>query len=90
MSLRKSWVLQIDRKVYKSLRKVPRKDSERIFSILESIQNNPFSGDVKKMKKESNVWRRRAGSYRIFYEAIQKERLIYVYHIEHRSSKTYR
>jgi mRNA-degrading endonuclease RelE of RelBE toxin-antitoxin system len=41
------------------------------------------------MKGEENVWRRRAGAYRIFYELIPKTKIIYVFRVERRTSKTY-
>jgi len=41
------------------------------------------------MKGEENVWRRRVGAYRIFYELISKEKTINVFRVERRTSKTY-
>jgi mRNA interferase RelE/StbE len=86
----KNWVLQIDSAVFKVLQKMPRKEVKRLLAVIERLPLNPFSGDIQKMKGEENVWRRRVGSYRIFYELILKERIIYVYQIERRTSTTYR
>lgn len=41
------------------------------------------------MKGEENVWRRRVGSYRIFYEIIVDKKIIYVYDVKRRTSSTY-
>jgi mRNA-degrading endonuclease RelE of RelBE toxin-antitoxin system len=89
MNSRKNWALQIDPRVFKELRKLPHKDSGRILFTIENIPTDPFYGDVQKMKKEKNVWRRRAGSYRIFYELIPSSGSIHVFHVERRTSKTY-
>ncbi len=88
-NLNKNWVLQIDSNIYKKLKKIPRKDSGRILSTLDDLSVDPFYGDIQKMKNEKNVWRRRAGSYRIFYELIDGTKTIYVFHVERRTSKTY-
>lgn len=90
MNLKKSWVLQIDPAVLKTLKKIPRRDAERILFVIENLPLNPFSGDIRKMKGEENVWRRRVGAYRIFYELIFKTRVIHVYQLERRTSKTYK
>ena len=89
MSLEENWILQIDSSLIKSLKRLPRKDGRRILSEIESLSSNPFTGDIQKMKGEDNVWRRRVGSYRIFYEVISKKRAVYVYHIERRTTTTY-
>mgnify|MGYP001606990876 CR=1 FL=1 len=89
MSLSKNWVLQIDPEVLKTLKKFPQKDSKRIVTVIESLPANPYSGDIQKMKGEENVWRRRIGSYRLFYEIFAEEKIIHVYHVERRTTQTY-
>ncbi|MBI3103688.1 type II toxin-antitoxin system RelE/ParE family toxin [Candidatus Daviesbacteria bacterium] len=79
----------MDPAVFKSLQRFPQKDSKRTVAVIESLQNNPFSGDIQKMKGEDNVWRRRVGSYRIFYEILSAENIIHVFHIERRTTQTY-
>jgi len=41
------------------------------------------------MKGEENVWRRRIGAYRIFYKIRVSEKIILVFKLERRTSKTY-
>ena len=89
MNLSVNWVLQVDTVVYKFLNKIPRKDAERILIAINNLSNDPFYGDIKKMKGEENSWRRRIGAYRIFYEIIPQEKIIYVFKVERRTSKTY-
>lgn len=89
MNLKRSWVLQIDNAVLKELKKFPQKDSQRLISVLENLTQNPYEGDIQKMKGEENVWRRRIGSYRVFYELLPEESIIHIYHTERRTSQTY-
>ena len=83
------WKLLVDREVGKQLRRIPKRDRERIVAALEELVVNPYSGDIEKMKGEPDVWRRRAGAYRIFFEVLSKKRTVYVYHVARRTSTTY-
>ncbi len=89
MNSNKNWVLQIDPVVYKFLDKIPRRDAERILFTINELQDNPFAGDIQKMRGEQNVWRRRVGSYRIRFEIVKLERIIHVFRAERRVSKSY-
>lgn len=89
MHSERSWVLQIDDSAYKFLEKVPRKDAERILFILQELPADPFRGDIKKMRGEQNIWRRRVGTYRIRYELIVEEKVIHVFLVERRTSNSY-
>jgi mRNA-degrading endonuclease RelE of RelBE toxin-antitoxin system len=89
MSSNKNWVLQIDNTVYKFLDGIPRQDSKKILSVIQNLPYDPFRGDIQKMKGVGNIWRRRIGNYRIRYELISSEKIIYVFLAERRTSKTY-
>lgn len=89
MNSKTNWDLQVDPAVYKSLKKIPRRDTERILIAIEKLVQNPYGGDIQKMKGEENVWRRRVGEYRVFYEIIPTDEIIHVLHVERRTSKTY-
>lgn len=89
MSLKTNWDLQVDPTIYKSLKRVPHRDTERILTAIEKLAQNPYGGDIQKMKGEENVWRRRIGEYRLFYEVVTGQKLIHVFHVERRTSKTY-
>lgn len=89
MNLNKAWVLQIDPDLKKDLKRFPKKDTKRVLSVIEDLVANPYIGDIQKMKGEKNVWRRRIGSYRLFYEIIPDQRIIHIYHAERRTSATY-
>lgn len=85
-----TWILQIDPSVLKILKRFPQKDQKRITAVMEGLSINPYGGDIQKMKGEKDVWRRRVGSYRIFYEVLAVENTIHVFHVERRTTQTYR
>jgi mRNA-degrading endonuclease RelE of RelBE toxin-antitoxin system len=51
------------------------------------LQADPFSGDIKRLQPPA--WRRRSGSYRIFFDLLLEEHLIVVTAIRRRTSTTY-
>ncbi len=89
MSLSASWSLEIDLQVYKNLKKFPRRDVDRIIDAIENLPLNPFFGDIQKMAGEKNVWRRRVGEYRVFFEIVSEDKVLNVFWVERRTSKTY-
>ena len=89
MNLKESWELRIDQKVFRELRKFPKKDVARITGGLEDENFDPYANDIEKIKGEDNTWRRRSGAYRIFYEINQSERFVNIFWVERRTSSTY-
>ena len=83
------WTVHVDEAVEKQLRRIPHRDKERIFSVIAEIAASPYAGDIVKMRGEKDVWRRRVGAYRIFFEVLSEERVVYVYRVERRTSTTY-
>jgi len=52
MNSPKRWDLQIDPSVYRVLRKTPRLDVERLLIAIRLLPENPYFGDIQKMKGE--------------------------------------
>lgn len=84
-----NWDLQIDLDVYKILKRIPRDNAEKILGVIKFLPANQYFGDIQKMKGKDDVWRRRIGSYRIFYKIKLIEKSIIVFYLERRKSKTY-
>ena len=89
MNLEKNWKLKVDLGVYKDLLKFPKDYAEKILDVILSLGDNPYGGDIEKIKGEENTWRRRVGSYRIFYEIYPEFSFVHVLWVERRGSKTY-
>ncbi len=85
-----SWKIKIAKRVLKEIKHIPKKGAKRLLVILEELKENPYQGDIEKIKGEENVWRRRIGNYRILYEIIPKQKDIYVFQIRRRTTTTYR
>lgn len=83
------WNVEIDPSVLKETRRFPAKDRRRIQDALASLEIDPFSGDIQKMQDEDNAWRRRVGSYRIFFAIMQTSRTVLVFRMKQRTSSTY-
>lgn len=90
MNSNENWKLKIRERIWKDIARFPIKYRERIVKVIaKDLPLNPYSGDIEKMEGEKNSWRRRVGAYRIFYEIYPREKTVYVYRVERRTSKTY-
>ena len=89
MNLEKNWKLKIDPGVYKDLSKFPKNYTEKILGVVSSLVDDPYAGDIEKIKGKENLWRRRIGAYRIFYEIYPEFNFIHVLWAERRGSNTY-
>ena len=83
------WDLVITKPAEKSLSKFPAKDRAKIQSALVEMRENPFAGDIARLKTQPSAWRRRVGSYRILYDILPDRLLIVVVGIVRRTSTTY-
>jgi mRNA interferase RelE/StbE len=84
-----AWNLQITGPAQKEFRKLPARDQARVKDALLAMQQDPFSGDIKRLKGQAAAWRRRVGNYRIVYDLHVDEQQIVVAGILRRTSTTY-
>ncbi|MBI1741388.1 MAG: type II toxin-antitoxin system RelE/ParE family toxin [Candidatus Koribacter versatilis] len=84
-----AWNLQLTGPAQKDFQKLPPKDQARVRAALLSMQEDPFRGDIKRLKGQPSAWRRRVGSFRIVYDLNTEARLIVVAGILRRTSTTY-
>ena len=89
MNSSENWDLEVDPSIFRELRKIPRHQAEAILKVIKLLPTNPYFGDIRKMKGEENTWRRRVNAYRIFYKIKVQEKIILVFRLERRASKTY-
>ena len=79
-----SYSLAFKKSVAKDLRSIPNQDVKRILKRIESLRENPrVKGSVKLSGQEQ--YRIRQGVYRIVYEIKDKELIVLVVKVEHRS-----
>lgn len=84
-----SWEVRVPKRVNKALNKLSLKERNTILVILHDFGNNPWTGDIVKLKGKENMWRRRVGNYRIFYFVDIKTKIVEITEIERRTSSTY-
>ena len=89
MNSNRNWELRVDEKVFKALKKIPKPEVKKITDTIRALPDNPYAGDIQKVRGEETTWRRRVGEYRIFYEIYQQESRIDVRWVERKGSKTY-
>lgn len=63
------WTVIVAKAAGKQLLRFPVKDRDKIAAALRTMADDPFRGDVIKLEGRANRWRRRVGSYRIFFAA---------------------
>jgi len=83
------WNLHVARPVEKKLDRMPQKDRERIIAALDAMRENPFRGDIARLKNQPTAWRRRVGDWRIFFDLFPERQLIEVVAIRRRTTTTY-
>lgn len=69
-----NWEVRIPKRVLKDIKRIPKKDAKRLLAILEEISRNPYWGDIKKIKGEENVWRRRRAVIEFYMKFTPRER----------------
>ena len=84
------WDIEISNPARKEIKRIHKKDAKRLLFVLEELKGNPYLGDIKKVKGEENVWRRRVGNYRIVYEVIINRKTIEIHHVVRKTTTTYR
>lgn len=76
-----SYVISIEKKAQKALLAIPLATRQRIITAIESLADNPYSGDTKKLQDEDNLWRLRVGDYRVLYQIFQSQLVVLVLEI---------
>jgi len=85
-----NWEIKIAKRVLKEIKRIPKKDAKRLLFILEEFAENPYSGDIEKIKGENDTWRKRVGNYRIIYQISSNQKYIEVFDIRRRTTTTYK
>jgi len=84
-----NWQLQIADRARKTLARLPANDRDRVMAALDAMLSDPFGGDIVRLKEQPTAWRRRVGSYRIFFDVYLGRRIVEVVAIARRTSTTY-
>jgi len=83
-----AYEIKLHRDVEKQLRRVPKKQQERLVNTMRSFCNDPRPHSCEHLQNE--LYRLRVGEYRILYAIFDDEVVVVVCKVERRSEKTYR
>ena len=84
-----AWTVTVAKPAQKQTARFPAKDQAKIGAAVRLMADGPFAGDVLKLEGEDIIWRRRVGSYRIFFAVDNAARTVAISAIIRRTSKTY-
>jgi len=79
-----SYSIAISSTAEKALKKIPKKDVQKIIEAIQILGINPFPDGHRKLSGEENSYRIRQGNYRIIYEVDGKKLLILIFKTGHR------
>ncbi len=83
------WELLLAGPARKALKRIPASDRGRILAALDEMEEDPFQGDIVRLKAQPTAWRRRVGNWRILFDIDPDRRLVIVHDILRRTSTTY-
>jgi mRNA interferase RelE/StbE len=83
------WNILVAKVAQKQVARLPAKDQEKIAAALVAMAADPVSGNILKLEGEEGRWRRRVGSYRIFFKVDAGRTTVSVSAIVRRTSTTY-
>jgi mRNA-degrading endonuclease RelE of RelBE toxin-antitoxin system len=82
------WTVVLAGPARKPLKRIPAGDRSRIMAALGEMQQNPFQGDIRKLKGLPG-FHRRVGNWRILFEVAPERSHVVIAAIERRTSTTY-
>ena len=74
------YIKKVSKLAKKFIDKQDRKQRERIYKAIENLPN----GDVKKLQNNAQLYRLRVGTYRIIFQWIENEIIIYITNADNR------
>ena len=83
------WELLLAGPATKALKRMPAADRRRVLAALDAMEQDPFSGDIVRLKAQPVAWRRRVGDWRILFDVELEQHRLLVHDIVRRTSTTY-
>lgn len=79
-----SYEIEISRSAEKQLRELPRREQKRIVDAILPLANDPLPRGARKLTGYDDVFRIRAGHYRILYSVSSAKLVVIILKIGHR------
>ena len=90
MNSERIWEVRVKKPARKSVERAPRPERERLGQALDEMAQNPFAGDVERLKNERTAFRHRVGDWRLFFDVYPHILRVDVLDIQRRTTTTYR
>jgi mRNA interferase RelE/StbE len=81
------WELLLAGPARNALKRMPAADRRRVLAALDAMEQDPFSGDIVRLKAQPVAWRRRVGDWRILFD-VEERRRVLVHDVLRRTSTT--
>ena len=87
-----TWSVRLAKEAANQLKELPPDRQEFVLSHLRAMKDDPFSGDLVRLKGQQwkGRFRKRVGRYRLIFTPYYSEHVIEISQILIRSEKTYR
>jgi mRNA interferase RelE/StbE len=82
------YTVEIKASAVKALEELPRTDQRRVAARIDALAANPRPPGVEKLEGAEDLYRVRAGDYRIIYRIEDRRLLVLVIRIGHRREAT--
>jgi mRNA interferase RelE/StbE len=77
--------VQWHREVRRQLRRLPRQVAEQVVSQVAELGAEPRPHGTEKLSGFERVWRIRIGQYRVLYQIVESQRVVYIVRVVKRS-----
>lgn len=79
-----SFKIELKNSTEHDLKKINKQYISKIIEAIESLVENPFPVQSKKLKGSESSYRLRVGDYRVIYQVDHVNNAIVIYHVRHR------
>ena len=79
-----SYEIQWKDSAERDLRNIEPQQVPRIIKAVESLVDNPFPRQHRKLRGSERDYRIRVGDYRVIYQVDTKRKVLTIYHVRHR------
>lgn len=76
--------IEFKHSVEKDIRKIPKSNVPVIIEKIKPLSSNPFPSGIVKLRNTENIYRLRAGDYRIVYQVLTDSKKVIIHYIRHR------
>ena len=78
------YIVIIKESAQKQIAKLPREYQDKVKRVILGLQDAPRPYGYKKLTGTVNIYRIRVGVYRIVYEIVSGQLLVYIFDVDHR------